>query len=60
MGADSPVYKVEPKGKKGKARILHHNLLLPYNDFPIVDDQVDQKRMKPATAGEQRPIPLKQ
>ena len=50
MGADSPVYKVEPEGKKGKARILHRNLLLPCNDLPIVDDQADQKKMKPTTA----------
>ena len=59
MGADSPVYKVEPDGKKGKARILHRNLLLPCNDLPIADDQADQKKMKPTTASGKRSIPLK-
>ena len=59
MGADSPVDKVEPGGKKEKARILHYNLLLPCNDFPIVDGQVDHKRMKPTTASGKRSIPLK-
>ena len=59
MGADSPVYKVEPEGKKGKARILHRNLLLPCNDLPIVDDQVDQKKMKPTLASGKRSIPFK-
>ena len=59
MGADSPVYKVEPEGKKGKARILHCDLLLPCNDLPIVDDQVNQKKMKPTTASGKRFIPLK-
>ena len=57
--AYSPVHKVEPEGKKGKTRILHHNLLLPCNDLPIVDDQVDQKRMKPSTPSGKRRIPLK-
>ena len=56
MGADSPIYKVEPEGKKGKGRILHRNLLLPCNDSPIV---LWQKRMKPATASSQRSIPLR-
>ena len=59
MGADSPVYKVEPEGKKGKARVLHCNLLLHCNDLPIVDDQADQKKMKPTTASGKRSIPLK-
>ena len=40
--ADSPVYKAEPEGKKGKARILHHTLLLPRSDLPIVDDQENE------------------
>ena len=56
MGADSPVYKVEPEGKKGKARILHRNLLLPCSDLPIVDDQVDQKKMKPTLASGKDPF----
>ena len=59
MGADSSVYKVEPEGKKGKARILLRNLLSLCNDLPIVDDEVDQKKMKPTTASEKRSIPLK-
>ena len=59
MGADSPVYKVKPEGKKGKARILHRNLLMPCNDLPIVDDQVDQKKRKRTTASNRRSIPLK-
>ena len=59
MGADSPVYKVEPEGKKGKARILHRNLLLPCNDLPIVDDQVDQRKTKPTLASGKRSIPFK-
>ena len=60
MGADSSVYKVEPEGKKGKARILHRNLLLPCNDLPIVDDQfLDQKKMKPTAESDKRSIPLK-
>ena len=59
MGADHPVYKVEPEGKKGKARILHCTLLLPCNDLLIADDQVDQKKMKPTTASGKRSIPLK-
>ena len=53
MGADSP------ESKKGKARVLHHNLLLPCNDLPIVDDPVDQKKMKPTLASGKRSIPFK-
>ena len=59
MGADSPVYKVEPEGKKGKTRILHHNFLLPCNELPIVDNQVDQKKIKPTIESGKRSIPLK-
>ena len=59
MRADRPDYKVEPEGKKGKARIFHRNLLLPCNDLPTEDDQVDQKKMKPTTASGKRSIPLK-
>ena len=59
MGADNLVYKVEPEGKRGKARILHCNLLWPCNDLPTADDQVDQKKMKPTTASNRRSIPLK-
>ena len=59
MGADSPVYKVEPESKQGKVRILHRNLLLPCNDLPIVDDQVDQKKIKPTLASGKRSIPFK-
>ena len=59
MAADSPVYKVEPEGKKRRARILHRNLLLPCNDLPIADDQVDKKKTKPTTTSDKRSIPLK-
>ena len=59
MGASSPVYKAEPEGKKGKVEIHYRDLLLPCNYLPIVDHQVDQKRMKPITASGKRPIPLK-
>ena len=44
MGVDSPVYKVEPESKNGKARILHRNLLLPCNDLPIADDQLIRRK----------------
>ena len=54
-----PGDEVEPEGRKGKARVLHRNLLLPCNDLPIADDQADRKKMKPTTASGKRSIPLK-
>ena len=36
MGVQSPVYKVEPESGGGRTRVLHRNLLLPF-DAPELD-----------------------
>ena len=39
----APVYEVEPEEKKGKSKVLHRNLLLPCDHFPIPESTVSPK-----------------
>ena len=43
-GEESPVYEVEPESGEGLCRVIHHNLLLPYNDFPFEENTDDLAR----------------
>jgi len=43
---DSPVYEVRPEGSSGRTRILHRNLLLSCDFFPIEQSQPETKAAK--------------
>ena len=43
-GEEGPVYEVEPESGEGLCRVIHHNLLLPCNDFPFEENTDDLAR----------------
>ena len=49
---DNPVYEVRPENESGRARILHHNLLLSCDTLPVAEPQ--QRPHREGTAQSER------
>lgn len=49
MGEGIPVYEVKPEQGRGRARVLHRNLLLPCDHLPLgINPVIKPKKSKPA------------